>query len=197
MNTKVDARGLACPMPVIKTKKAIESAEGGVISCIVDNEIARENVKKLASSMNLEFKDYEKDGDFYIEIIKGERALADQEEKKVDGTSKEVVFIGSELMGSGNDELGRVLIKGFVYTLTETKPYPKAVILVNSGIKLTTVNEETVVNLKKLESAGVEILSCGTCLDYYSLKDELKVGKISNMYDIVETLKSSSNTIRI
>lgn len=197
MNTKVDARGLACPMPVIKTKKAIESAEGGVISCIVDNEIARENVKKLASSMNLEFKDYEKDGDFYIEIIKGEGALADQEEKKVDGTSKEVVFIGSELMGSGNDELGRVLIKGFVYTLTETKPYPKAVILVNSGIKLTTVNEETVVNLKKLESAGVEILSCGTCLDYYSLKDELKVGKISNMYDIVETLKSSSNTIRI
>lgn len=184
-------------MPVIKTKKAIESAEGGVISCIVDNEIARENVKKLASSMNLEFKDYEKDGDFYIEIIKGEGALADQEEKKVDGTSKEVVFIGSELMGSGNDELGRVLIKGFVYTLTETKPYPKAVILVNSGIKLTTVNEETVVNLKKLESAGVEILSCGTCLDYYSLKDELKVGKISNMYDIVETLKSSSNTIRI
>ena len=100
-------------------------------------------------------------------------------------------------MGSGNDELGNVLIKGFIYTLTETKPYPKSILLVNGGVRLSADNEATIENLKILEEAGVEILSCGTCLDYYGLKENLQVGTVTNMYTIVDILKNSSNTISI
>ena len=100
-------------------------------------------------------------------------------------------------MGEGNDELGKVLIKGFIYTLTECKPYPKYIIFVNSGVKLTTENEATVENLKILEESGVEILSCGTCLDYYGLKENVQVGSITNMYTIVETMNKSLQTISI
>ena len=82
-------------------------------------------------------------------------------------------------MGNGNDELGEVLMKGFIYTLTESKPYPKSILLVNSGVKLSTENYDTIGNLKILEEAGVEILSCGTCLDYYGLKESLKVGSVT------------------
>lgn len=100
-------------------------------------------------------------------------------------------------MGEGNEELGKVLIKGFIYTLTESKPYPKHIILVNGGVKLSTENEATVENLKILEESGVEILSCGTCLDYYGLKEKLQVGSITNMYTIVEIMKNSLQTISI
>ncbi|MDX5642742.1 sulfurtransferase-like selenium metabolism protein YedF, partial [Clostridioides difficile] len=99
--------------------------------------------------------------------------------------------------GIVNEELGKVLIKGFIYTLTESKPYPKYVLLVNGGVKLSAENEETIENLKILENMGVEVLSCGTCLDYYNLKDKLQVGTVTNMYTIVETLKNASNTISI
>ena len=100
-------------------------------------------------------------------------------------------------MGKGNDELGEVLIKGYIYTLTETKPYPKHIVFINSGVKLTTRNEATIENLKILEEAGVEILSCGTCLDYYNLKDDLQVGSVTNMYTIVDITNNSSQTISI
>ncbi|EPZ53377.1 dsrE/DsrF-like family protein [[Clostridium] sordellii ATCC 9714] len=88
-------------------------------------------------------------------------------------------------------------MKGYIYTLTESKPYPKSILFVNSGIKLTTENEATIENLKILQDAGVEILSCGTCLDYYGLKDDLKVGTVTNMYTIVETMNNSSKTISL
>ena len=100
-------------------------------------------------------------------------------------------------MGSGNDELGEVLIKGFIYTLTEAKPYPKYIVFVNSGVKLTAQNKATIENLKILEEGGVEIVSCGTCLDYYGLKDTLEVGTVTNMYNIVDIMKNTSQTITI
>ena len=104
-------------------------------------------------------------------------------------------MIKSEFLGDGNDELGKVLMKGFLYTVTETKPYPEKVVLLNSAIKLSTINEETVVHLKKLEEAGTKIYSCGTCLNYYDLADQLKVGVTGNMYDVVESLMSTSDRI--
>lgn len=194
---KVDARGLACPKPVINTKKELEKISEGVVVTTVDNTTAKENLLKLAKSLHCDAEVVrEEDGEIDVKIIKGEASDDDFTNENSD-ISDQVVFISSDRMGSGNDELGKVLIKGFVYTLTETKPYPKAVILVNGGVTLSTENEATVENLKKLEEAGVEILSCGTCLDYYGLKDQLKAGTVSNMYDIVETLKGASNTITI
>ncbi|SHH30820.1 sulfurtransferase-like selenium metabolism protein YedF [Tepidibacter thalassicus] len=205
MKIEVDARGLACPQPVIKTKKELDKIKEGTVITLVDNEIAKENVLKLANSMNCSAKFYKKDDIFYIEIDKGKESIDIQEESieckecmiKTENKEDKVIYISSDCMGRGSDELGKILIKGFIYTLTEITPYPKAVIFVNSAVKLTTENEETIENLKKLEKEGVEILSCGTCLDYFNLKDKLRVGKISNMYDIVEKLKGASNTLSI
>lgn len=197
MSIKVDARGLACPKPVINTKKELDKLTEGVVVTTVDNTIAKENLFKLANSLKCEVSVVrEEDGEIDVQIIKGE-ASAEVEVENNEELSDQVVLITSDRMGSGNDELGKVLIKGFIYTLTETKPYPKAVVLVNGGVTLSTENEATIENLKILEEKGVTVLSCGTCLDYYDLKDKLQAGSVSNMYDIVETLKSVSNTITI
>lgn len=196
MRIELDAKGLACPKPVINTKKKLDSIEQGVVEVTVDNEIAKENILKLAKSMNLQANVLKTEKDsICIEIIKGENVII--EEKSQESLADTCIFINSDKMGTGNDELGQVLIKGYIYTLTESKPYPKSILFVNSGIKLTTENEATVENLKILQDAGVEILSCGTCLDYYGLKEELKVGTVTNMYTIVESMNNSSKTISI
>lgn len=196
MRIELDARGLACPKPVINTKKKLDSIEQGVVEVTVDNEIAKENILKLAKSNNFEANVLKTEKDsICIEIIKGENVII--EEKSQESLSDTCIFINSDKIGSGNDELGHVLMKGYIYTLTESKPYPKSVLFVNSAVKLTTENEATIENLKILQGAGVEILSCGTCLDYYGLKEELKVGAVTNMYTIVESMNNSSKTISI
>ena len=196
MKIEVDARGLNCPMPVINTKKELDKIESGVVITTVDNLIAKENIMKLANSLNCEVKIIKEEKDFIsIEIKKGENDIIEKNENIA--LEDKCIFISSDKMGEGNDELGKVLIKGFIYTLTECKPYPKYIIFVNSGVKLTTENEATVENLKILEESGVEILSCGTCLDYYGLKENVQVGYITNMYTIVETMNKSLQTISI
>lgn len=196
MIIEVDARGLACPKPVINTKKELDKIEEGIVVTTVDNEIAKENILKLAKSLNVEAKIVKEEKDLIsIEIKKGENVIIEQE--KTLELEDKCIFISSDKMGNGNDELGSVLIKGFIYTLTESKPYPKSILLVNGGVKLSTENEATVENLKILEDAGVEILSCGTCLDYYGLKEKLQVGSVTNMYTIVDTMTNSSQTISI
>lgn len=193
----IDARGLACPKPVIETKKAIEIINNGKVKVIVDNYIAKENIIKLSRSMNLEFNILKEEDSFIeIEIIKGE-FLENITEEKSNDIENSCVFISSDKIGEGDIELGKILMKGFVYTLTETKPYPKYIILVNSGVNLSTGNEDTIENLKKLENFGVEIVSCGTCLDFYNLKESLKVGRVSNMYDILEIMKNTDKTISL
>lgn len=193
----IDARGLACPKPVIETKKAIESINSGKVKVIVDNYIAKENIIKLSRSMNLEFNILNEEDSFIeIEIIKGE-FLENIIEEKSNDIDNSCVFISSDKIGEGDIELGKILMKGFVYTLTETKPYSRYIILVNSGVNLSTSNEDTIENLKKLENFGVEIVSCGTCLDFYNLKESLKVGRVSNMYDILEIMKNTDKTISI
>lgn len=109
----------------------------------------------------------------------------------------QTILIKSEYLGNGNDELGAILMKSFVYSLTQSKPYPSKILLLNSGVKLATVNEETVKNLQILEKEGTQISSCGTCLDYYNLKDKLQVGVVGNMLDIVDSLNNSQNKLSI
>ncbi len=196
MIIEVDARGLACPKPVINTKNQLEKIESGVVRVIVDNNIAKENILKLSKSLSYEATiKTENENEIHIEIIKGERV--EEKEEIKNELSNTCIFLSSEKMGEGNDELGKVLMKGYIYTLTETKPYPKTIVLVNSAIKLSTENEATIENLSILENSGVEILSCGTCLDYYGLKEELKVGSVTNMYTIVDIMNKSSQTISI
>ncbi|SDZ07679.1 sulfurtransferase-like selenium metabolism protein YedF [Tindallia californiensis] len=200
MNKEVDARGLQCPMPLIKTKKALEEIEKGNITAIVDNEVARENISKYAKSMDYKVDVKESQGDFYIDIFK---EFKYREVKMVDLEPDShimgdfVVSIGKDYLGEGSRELGDILMKGYLYTLTEVQPLPRAVIFINSGVKLTCIGSESLENLRKLEELGVEILSCGTCLDYFKIKQELMVGEISNMYTIVETMNKAKNTIQL
>lgn len=196
MYIEVDARGLACPKPVINIKKELDNIEQGIVIVTVDNDVAKQNILKLSNSLNCESRVIKEEKDLIsIEIKKGENVII--EEKKQEELEDKCIFISSNKMGNGNDELGEILMKGFIYTLTESKPYPKSILLVNAGVKLSTENHDTIGNLKILEEAGVEILSCGTCLDYYGLKESLKVGSVTNMYTIVDIMKNSSQTISI
>ena len=196
MYIEINAVGLACPKPVINTKKELDKIDNGIVVVTVDNDIAKQNILKLSNSLNCESKIIKEEKDLIsIEIKKGENVII--KEKKQEKLEDKCIFISSDKIGNGNDELGAVLMKGFIYTLTESKPYPKSILLVNSGVKLSTENYDTVENLKILEEAGVEILSCGTCLDYYGLKESLKLGSVTNMYTIVDIMKNSLQTISI
>lgn len=197
----VDARGKLCPQPVIMTKKEVDLGEKE-IKVIVDNETARENVLKFGSKLQYHTKVEEKNNEFYIYLSKDELTSCEiaTEEAVLDSLNKQAkkgFVIGSDKLGKGADDLGKVLMKSFLYTLSETKPYPSFLVFLNSGVKLTTRGSESLADLKKMEEAGVKIVSCGTCLDFFEIKDKLEVGSISNMYDIVETIADSDNAVMI
>ncbi|MCF6465699.1 sulfurtransferase-like selenium metabolism protein YedF [Clostridium sp. Cult2] len=195
MNIEVDARGQACPKPVIMTKKELDNIKEGIITTIVDNEVAKENVSKLAKSSGYEYKvDKKSDNEYYIHITKGE--VSEGANVCIPDTFKDMtIAFSSNTMGEGSEELGKILIKSFIYTLTEATPFPSTLIFYNGGVHLTCEGSEVIKDLKKLEAEGVEIISCGTCLDYFEIKDKLQVGEISNMYTIYEKLKNPMNTI--
>ncbi|QXM06995.1 sulfurtransferase-like selenium metabolism protein YedF [Crassaminicella indica] len=195
MNNQVDARGLSCPKPVIETKKVLDGLKEGSVTTIVDNEVAMQNVSKLAKSLNYNVDVKKVDKDYYVHIYKGEG------NEEIDCQCEEerdlVILFKSDTLGEGSDELGKILMKGYVYTLTEYTPYPKALLFMNSGVKLTVEGSEVLDYLKQLEREGVELLSCGTCLDYFHLKEKLAVGSVSNMYSIVDALHSAKNRLEL
>lgn len=195
MAITVDARGLNCPTPVIKTKNAMENSPDENIITIVNNDAARENVKRLAENSGYQVSLSEKDGDYYLNMSKCSccETIIGQENNLGDY----VIYLATDRMGQGSDDLGKVLIKGYFYALTEAKPYPKAVLFVNGGVNLTTAGSEVLDHIKALEDKGVEILSCGTCLDFLGLKEKLAVGIVTNMYTIVEKMNEASKVIRI
>lgn len=200
MKTTLDLKGMQCPKPVLETQKAFKDESLTEFEVIVDNIAARENLKRLADSKGYKYEVVEASGEIKITIKRENGENIEQEEFVAvcdieSDISNAVLMIKNEFLGDGNDELGKVLMKGFLYTVTETKPYPQKVVLLNSAVKLSTINEETVAHLKKLEEAGTKVYSCGTCLNYYDLADQLKVGVVGNMYDVVESLNSTENRI--
>ena len=190
----VNAMGDNCPIPVIKTKKAIAALTGPeTIEVLVDNEIAVQNVTKMASSSGGKVTS-EKLGDAEYKVtIEMEGAPAAEDDAQDDNT---VVVISSDRMGTGNDELGKVLIKGFIFAVTQLDKLPKTMLFYNGGATLTTEGSDSLEDLKSLEAQGVEIMTCGTCLDYYGLKDKLAVGSVTNMYSIVETQAKATKIIK-
>ncbi len=203
----INAMGLACPIPVIQTKKAIKSIENkGQIEVLVDNEASMENLIKMANEMNLEnYSEKLEEYKYKVTIIKGlAKGTSEAKNENLHEKSKNnnldndnlVVAISSDKMGEGIDELGEVLMKGFIYTLTEMEVLPKTILFYNGGAKLTIENAPTIEDLKILEESGVEILTCGTCLNYYRAENKLKVGKVTNMYDIVDRLQKASKIIK-
>jgi selenium metabolism protein YedF len=194
----VDCRGLACPQPVIQTKKAMAEAEK--VTTIVDNDTAKMNVSRMASKEGYAVDVEEKDDGIYLYISKegavpGEAAApAPMAEAPVGPT---VVFVPSDGVGRGDDELGGILIRSFLHTLNEVEPLPSTVIFINTGVKLTVEGSPVLEDLQLLEQRGVNILACGTCLGYFELKEKLAVGEISNMYTIAETLLSAENLVAL
>ena len=200
MIREIDAKGLACPKPVILTKKELDTMEAGSVRTIVDNVTARENLSKLAGNMGLEFSiDELGENLFAVTIVKSGEVEDQKVEEKFhqNPDGGRVLIIPSDQMGKGDEELGRLLMKSFIYTVNETRPHPKAILFYNSGVKLTVEESPVLDDLQALLEAGVEIISCGTCLDFYNLKDSLAVGDISNMYTIYEKMQSGTNTITI
>ncbi len=194
---EVDARGQACPKPVIMTKRELDNIEEGIVVTIVDNEVAKNNVSKLAKSLGYEYKVEDKgENEYVITIVKGEGEVKEENTPTVQRGNKVVVF-SSRTLVKGSEELGEILIKSFIYTLTESTPYPSTMIFYNGGVYLTCEGSPVLEDLKKLEKEGVEIISCGTCLDYYNLKDKLQVGEISNMYTIYDKMRDAANIINI
>ncbi|MFZ5639516.1 MAG: sulfurtransferase-like selenium metabolism protein YedF [Bacillota bacterium] len=189
----VDARGLPCPMPVINTKKILDNIREGTITTIVDNDAAKENVLALARGMGCDVKVEQKDNDFYIQITKTDFcSLAKNEE-----SGNTVIFCSSSELGRGSAELGAILMKSFMFTLVESAERPRAMLFVNSGVYLTCEGSPVLEHVRNLQEQGVEILSCGTCLDYFKLKEKLLVGQISNMYTIYEKLNKADKVISI
>lgn len=188
---KVNAVGEVCPKPVIMTKKALKEIESGIVEVSVDNQTSKENVEKMAKEMGHTFETKEEGNVFVITITKsGEKQEKSSEEENI------VISIGSDKMGEGEDELGKILIKGFIYALTEAETLPKTVLLYNKGVLLASTFEDTVKDLKVLEERGVEILSCGTCANFYHVQDQIKVGTLTNMYTILERQMKAAKVIK-
>lgn len=203
MRHEVDAMGKQCPIPVVMTKKAIDGAVvGDEIKILVDNETAVNNLSRLANksgctfvSEKLEHKKYQVK--MTVQTEQSGRDL-NEEEFVCEIPNKKVMaaVISSDVMGSGDDELGKILIRGFIYALSQMETLPDTVLFYNGGAKLTTEGSESLEDLKKMEEEGVEILTCGTCLKHYGLMEKLMVGKVTDMYTITERMTGADKVIR-
>ena len=193
MSTTIDARGLACPHPVVLTKKALEEADE--VTTIVDNETAKENVSRLATSQGYQVSIEEKEGGIYLHLTKTAAGMEESPVTPISGSM--LLLIASNSLGRGDEELGDILMRSFIHTLGEVTPKPNRIVLINSGVKLVTKGSEVIDDLHALKDQGIEILACGTCLGYYNLKEAVEVGQISNMYDITSALLQAGKIIAI
>lgn len=203
MDKKIDCRGLACPQPVLETKRALEEPGVEEIFVLLDNPSSKENVLRFADSQGHRVMIWEEKGVFELRIKKGkkeERSGSVEEKPKIiqcPDSADLVVFIDTDSLGRGSEELGRILMRSFLQTLEQSEVHPQKIILINSGVKLACEGSEVIEDLQELAAKGAEILSCGTCLDYFGIKKNLAVGQISNMYEIINSLGGASKTIRI
>jgi selenium metabolism protein YedF len=190
--SEIDARGLPCPQPVIKTKKALEEIESGQITVLVDSPESRENVHRFARSQSCQVAVREEGGVFYLDITK---EVSPQTELKTGGG--QVILITSDQLGVGDERLGEILMKAFLNTLWDYEPKPAKLLFINNGVRLTTEGSEVLETLELLEKKGVQIFSCGTCLEYYNLREKLRVGLVSNMYATVDALLQATKVIKV
>lgn len=179
---EIDALGLLCPRPVILAKKLIKEENPSEFTVLVDNEIATENLSKMADQLGYDTKVEKEDKIYRVEFKKVEGKKVEQHYSK----DEFIVVFSSDELGVGDEEFSKKLLEGFIYSLSEKDEVPTYVVLYNHGVMLSTINENTVADLKKLESKGTTVLSCGLCLGNYNLKEELKVGQVTNMDNIVD-----------
>ncbi len=206
----IDCRGLACPEPVLRCRQEIEEKSPMEIEVLVDNNGSKENVYRFLKSQGYSIdKVHEQGGIFKIHAKRDKNIPSNNEEvdvslysceistKKEHDDDKQLVFITSSTIGHGNDELGRALMLNFLRTLPEMGKSLWRIILLNGGVKLATEQGEILEALKKLEQLGVSILVCGTCLDFFELLEQKKIGETTNMLDVVTSLQLATKIIKI
>ena len=209
----VDARGLACPLPVVNAKRAAdEMKNGGVLEVLVDNEIAVQNLQKFARQKGYAVsgeKTAEKEYRVLIQVDGGSEAVVDgvvQDRTMAEAEdiacapdarkSGMVIVLSANVMGTGDEKLGTSLMKEFVFAVTKQDMLPETILCYNTGAYLTCEDSDSLEDLKALEAEGVSILTCGTCLDFYGIKEKLAVGSVTNMYEIVEIMENADSVIR-
>lgn len=204
----INAMGDTCPIPVIKTQNAIKVlTKAEEVEVLVDNEVAVQNLTKLAGSLGCEVKSEKKaEKEYRVVITVTEDKLQGQADEKKEETAETacipdardntVIVISSDRMGEGEEELGKVLIKGYIYALTQLETLPKTILFYNKGAYLTCEGSASLEDLKSLEAQGVEIFTCGTCLNYYGLSEKLQVGSVTNMYVIADTMAKAGKVVK-
>jgi selenium metabolism protein YedF len=197
----VDARGMACPRPIILAKKAINGlSPGGQMALLVDNETARQNVERFCKDNGVAVS-LSQDGPVFILTmtkLHKEAIAADGKAYCGPDVSRKpyVIVFASETMGSGPPELGAILLKAFVNTIKDVTPLPSHLVFYNTGVHLVVEGSALIDPLTELQNMGIAILACGTCLDYFNVKSKLRVGTVSNMYSILETLSKAGNVVK-
>lgn len=201
---QINAMGEACPAPVVKTHQAIRALTGpGVVETLVDNEVAVQNLTKMANQGGYGVKSEQLGPQQFKVTITVENAPAGQADAAARcpaaaeaGGKKVVVAVGSDKMGHGSDDLGKALLKSFLYALSQQEELPATILFYNGGAAMTCQESPALEDLQSMAERGVEILTCGTCLNHYGLTDQLKVGEVTNMYVIVEKLTQAGLVVK-
>lgn len=202
MKKKIDCRGMACPLPVVNAKKAAEELhDGDELTVLVDNEIAVQNLQRFAVHKGFGAVCEKRDEKEYAVVMSIAAAAAGEQSEEIScapDTRKKglLVVLSANTMGTGDPALGTALMKAFVFALTRQDQLPETILCYNTGAYLTCEGADTLEDLKLLESEGVTILTCGTCLDFYGLKEKLAVGGVTNMYDIAERMENADRIVR-
>lgn len=192
---EIDARGLSCPQPVLLVKKAVDSDSPESLTVLVTGETPKGNVTRFAESRGYRVE-AAREGETYKMVLKREgNAPASAPATSKGQAGNTVLFVSSDRFGRGSDELGALLMKAFINTLKDISPPPATLIFANAGVFLTTEGSPVIESLRGLCDGGVEILSCGTCLEFFNIKEKLRVGTVSNMYTIAEKLLGASNVV--
>ena len=201
---KVDALGDVCPVPVVKANKAMGAMkEAGIVEIHVDNETSVQNLTRLGNTKGLNPKSEKIEDKHYIvrftveDPAKLKQSGSLPEECQVEDARGNVcVVVASDKMGEGDEQLGHILMKSFIFAVSQQDKLPKTMLFYNSGAKLTLEGSPVLEDLKSMDAQGVDIVTCGTCLDFYGIKDKLAVGGITNMYSIVEYMENASKIVR-
>ena len=182
MERKIDCRGPEFAQPGLEANKPLEGTVQYLV--LANNQSSEENVKRFAESQ-----------DHKVSVAGGKGVIKPKITKET--SSDLVIFIDTDSMGRGSEELGKIVMRTFLQTLEQSDVHPKKIILMNGGVKLACQGSEVLEDLQELGKKGVEILACGKCLDFFGIKRDLNAGKVSDMYEILNSLTQAGRVLKI
>ena len=191
MKQSINARGWDCPRPIIETKRLLDTMREGTVVTTVDDKLAVTNLMNFAESLGYEVNCKENSGEYVISITK----IKSEYDDDISGSDNLVIQVTTDTYGTASEGLGENLMKMYIYALTEVTPQPKTLLFMNKGAFLTADGSPVLDSLRTLEANGVEILTCGACINFYSLDETPEAGGVTNMYNMVEKLNNAGNTI--